>query len=323
MIRKQREERIERERLSRLESEKRREDFLWKKRFRLPKIIVTYYDDKDEKRSDSPNVDKASKLPNLVNIPSSSVESNKGNKESDVESQGSKGDRLELPEPALFYPEGYSEETVLSPSDEQIEPVLANSEAEPEAEPVADSDSPENEADVLNVVTDDENKNAPTEQVMEDMNQNALEDILLEDKQENVSNDVSPHESVENGDDQALGNDNMKVDEQKLSRSERDEVSQKHPDEQLNADNKNGAENFEEKEKERNVEEKNIEEEKKEVQMNYLVPPSVQCLTSENGSDHGSIGDADDTGISLTLKSMLSLVICFYIVCFKELYSHI
>jgi len=300
VIRKKREERIERERLFRLESEKRREEVLRKKRFRLPKIIVTYYEDKVEKRPESQcsNVDNSNKLPSLVNIPN--ADNDEENEESDAESLGSKGDRLEVPEPQIYFPEGYFEDTMLTQEGEESEPVLHDNEVELEV--VAEPDSQENDGDVdkQTEVVEDKVENDLKEESGDETG-NVLEDELLEDKHENVlEEDVAPvNEPVETEKDQVLKNENTgtNIDEQEMLYSKQDEVLEKPLDEQDSADNNNGAENLEPKESERDVEEKanENEEETKEMQMNFLVPPQLCGLASENGSDNGSIIDADDT----------------------------
>lgn len=302
MIRKKREERIERERLFRLESEKRREEVLRKKRFRLPKIIVTYYEDKVKKRPESQcsNVDNSNKLPSLVNIPN--ADNDEENEESDAESLGSKGDRLEVPETQIYFPEGYFEDTMLTQEGEESEPVLHDNEVELEV--VAEPDSQENDGDVdkQTEVLEDKFENDLKEESGDETG-NVLEDELLEDKHENVlEEDVAPvNEPVETEKDQVLKNENTgtNIDEQEMLYSKQDEVLEKPLDEQDSADNNNGAENLEPKESERDVEEKanENEEETKEMQMNFLVPPQLCGLASENGSDNGSIIDADDTGI--------------------------
>ena len=316
IIRKKRQERIEREKQIRLESEKKREELLRKKRFRLPKIIVTYYEVKEEKRPESQcsNVDKKTKLPNLVNMPSGG--NNKGN-ESDGESEGNKGDRLELPELQRYTLEGDSEETVSTQHGDDSEPVLLDNKTELEAgsdsNPQEGDVSAETQADVLEdkfeeVLEDglgEQTQNVLQDERSENKNENVLEEGLgvrnengsrLEDKFENVLEVASlSDETIESGSEQWLKNENAKTDERDLLNSELDEIK---GDEQNKGDSKNTAENLEKKEHERKVKENGNEEEElnKEIQMNYLVPPSVSFMAGENGPN-GFISEADDTGM--------------------------
>lgn len=278
VIRQKREERLEHERVIRLERDKKREEFLAKKRFRLPKIIVTQYEDKLEtfearvqssKKRETPSV-----LPNLVSIPRGS-ENEKGRKESDADSQGS---RLELPDSQSYTQEGSFDD--ITQADEQYESLLLEHENKEEA------------------VTDGADSNSQETDVGVDM-----ENVALEDKsEENVlENDVSQSEvAIEPESDLMSENSvNTKIDEQNIKHTEQELDNRLHEqDNQFNAANENGTEEFEVKERERRVEEKENEtvKEKKEIQMNFLVPPSVTVMAGENGSDNGSIGDADETG---------------------------
>lgn len=320
IIRKKREERIKREKQIRLESEKKREELLRKKRFRLPKIIVTYYDVKEERRPESQcsNLDKKTKLLNLVNIPSG--EHNKGN-ESDGESQGSKNDRLELPEQERYCLEGDSIDTSSTQHGEGSEPVLLDNKTELEAGTDLNSHEGDVGAEMQNDVLEDkfeevleEESGDKTQNVLEDElsedkhenvlekglgagNENVSEDERLDDKNENGLEGVPLSETTESENGQWLKNENAKTVERDLLSSEQDETLEK-PDEQDNGDSKNTAENHEEKDIERKVKEKENEDEEvnREIQMNYLLPPSVPVMTGENGPN-GLISDADDTGI--------------------------
>ena len=320
IIKKKREERIEREKQIRLESEKKREELLRKKRFRLPKIIVTYYEVKEEKRleSECSNLDKKTKLPNLVNIPGG--ENNEGN-ETDGESQGSKNDRLELPEQERYYLEGDFEETISTQHGEGSEPVLLDNKTELEAGTDSNSQEGDVGAEMQNDVLEDK-----FEEVLKDESgdktQNILEDELSEDKHENVlekglgagNENVSEGERLDDKNENGLEgfplsdttqsenghwlkNENAKTDERDLLRSEQDQTLEKL-DEQDNGDSKNTTENLEEKEIERKVKEKGHEAEaaNREIQMNFLLPPSVPVMAGENGPN-GLISEADDTGI--------------------------
>lgn len=304
MIRKKREERMEREKMIRLEQEEKRQELLEKKWFRLPKIIVTqYFDAFDESRAQSAKKEASSVLPNLVNIPCGS-DSERGREDSDAESQGSKGDRLELPELERNIPEGYFED--IEQADEQQNESLSP-ENENQVEAVADvNDSNSQEIDLgantENVVLEDESGKV----LGDDISQS---EIAIEPESDPVSEEV-----------------NMKIDDQNVQQIER-KTSENSSHEQCNATNENGEGELEEKkseserrteekESERKVEEKESstkveeeetngiveekdcenEEEKNEIQMNFLAPPSVPVMAGENGSDHGSIGDADETG---------------------------
>lgn len=283
---------------------------LRKKRFRLPKIIVTYYDDKEEKRplSQCSSLGSKSRLPSLVNIPSG--ENNKDN-ESDSESQGRKGDRLALPEIERYCPEGYSEETLHG---EDSKTVLPGN----ETELAASTDSKESDADVnmQSVVpeelsednTGDEAQNVVGGEFLQDQHENVLkeelvtnesvlEDEHLENKNEDVLEDVCPHdETAESENDPSSNDKDSKTDVQDMLRLHQDKTLEK-VDEQYNVDNKNNIESLKEKESEGKGEEEENKnkEEHKEIQKHYLFPPSVQGMADENGSE-GSINEADDTG---------------------------
>ncbi|KAJ7392315.1 hypothetical protein OS493_011972 [Desmophyllum pertusum] len=262
----------EHERVIRLERDKKREEFLAKKRFRLPKIIVTQYEDKLEtfearvqssKKRETPSV-----LPNLVSIPRGS-ENEKGRKESDADSQGS---RLELPDSQSYTQEGSFDD--IAQADEQYESLLLEHENKEEA------------------VTDGADSNSQETDVGVDMEDKSEENVL--------ENDVSQSEvAIEPESDLMSENSvNTKIDEQNIKHTEQELDNRLHEqDNQFNAANENGTEEFEVKEREGRVEEKENEtvKEKKEIQMNFLVPPSVTVMAGENGSDNGSIGDADET----------------------------
>ena len=308
MIRKKREERIERERLLRLESEKMREEVLRKKRFRLPKIIVTYYE--VEKRPESQLSDE--RLPNLVNIPSGS-QYGKENEDCDVDSQGSKGDRLEIPD--RYYPDEYSEEAALTEGRKKSETVALENETE--RQHITNSNPQEmNVGDDMPKGVLVDKQETVSEEVLEDPYHDVVGSEHLEDTNENVveESDVQPSEPTEFDKDQVSENENTTIEEQNVLSLEQRNALEEPSVEQNNASNKNDTENVQEKQSERKVEEKESErkveakengnEEEQEIQMNYLVPP----VAGEYGSDNGSIGDADDTGIVFKLEGMNSLV---------------
>lgn len=320
MIRKKREERLQREKMIRLEQEKKRQEVLEKKRFRLPKIIVTQYFDNfetlDEPRAQSSNDEAPGVLPNLVNIPCGS-ESEKRRDESDSESQGSKGDRLELPDLESNTQEGgYLKD--LAQADEQYESLLPEHANQVDATSITDANDSNSQeidlgADVENVALED-----GSEKVLED--DVSQSEVVIEAERDPVS-----EEAIEPESDPVSEDVNTKIDELNIPKTEQEplEVHLSEQYEQYNAANENakgeleGNENeirtedkesegklkkkdseikVDEKESKIKVDEKEseIEERKKEIQVNYLSPPAV--MADENFSDHGSIGDADDTG---------------------------
>ncbi|XP_078359153.1 uncharacterized protein LOC144643701 [Oculina patagonica] len=308
VIRKKREERMEREKMIRLEQETKRQELLEKKRFRLPKIIVTqYFDAFDESRAQSAKRETPSVLPNLVNIPCGS-DSDRGREDSDAESQGSKGDRLELPELVRNIPEDYFED-IEQADEQQNESLLPENGDQVEAgTDVNDSNSHE-----IDLGVNSENVVLESEKVSGgDISQS---EVAIEPESVPVSEEV-----------------NMKIDDQNIQQIEQ-KTSENSSDEQCNAAGENGEGELEEKKSERRTEEKESErkvekkeselkvedkesntrveenetngkveeknseneEEKNEIQMSFLAPPSVPVMAGENGSDHGSIGDADET----------------------------
>lgn len=318
MIRQKREQRLQREKMIRLEQEKKRQEILEKKRFRLPKIIVTqyfdYFETLDEPRAQSSNNEAPSTLPNLVNIPCDS-ESEKTRGEGDTESQGSKSDRLELPDLKVDITKegGYFED--LAQVDEKNESLLLehkNQVDDPSVIGVNDSNSQEIDRGA-------------------DMGNAALED----GSEKILEGDVSPSEvAIEPESNPVSENENTKIDEFNNPRTEHENITgtekenipktEQEPldicsseqNERYNAANESGEGEIEGNESDRRIEEKESEEEiqkkeseikiddkeseieqgnaKKEMQINFLSPPAV--VADENFSDHGSIGDADDTG---------------------------
>ena len=302
VIRKKREERLERERNVRFEQEKKRQEMLEKKRFRLPKIIVTqYFDTFDETRAQSAKRETPSVLPNLVNIPCGS-DNEKGREDSDAESQGSKGDRLELPELESNIQEGCYVD--IAQADEQQNETL----------------SPEN-GNQVDVVTDGNDSNSQEIDLGADE-----ENDLSENKGEKVMGDDVTEVAIEPESNPASEEVEMKIDDQTIQQIEQKTLdnSSHEQHEQCSTANENGGGELEEKESDRRIEEQESEttveekestgkveekdgeneEEKKEIQMSFLAPPSVPVMAGELGSDHGSIGDADDTG-NLAINSVV------------------
>ena len=252
MIKKKREERIERERLLRIESEKRREEILRKKRFRLPKIIVTYYE--IQTRPQSRCSDAERRLPHLVNIPSGSQRS-KQNEDSDSDSQGSRGDRLEIPE-RLSPQELSLKEMMLLEGGEESETLFLENKTETQAV----NGYIAKEYDVIgadiNATLQDNEENDSEGKALERSNQNgSLEEEHLElnknetDAEEDLVH-VSPTEpstSVNNELTQKSEMVNNTMDEPSTLASEQRETLEKHLDEQSNAVIKKDSENFEDK----------------------------------------------------------------------------
>lgn len=302
MIRQRREERLQREKMIRREQQKKRQELLEKKRFRLPKIIVTQYFDitetLDEPRAQSSNNKTPGVSPNLVNIPSGS--------------QRSKGDRLQLPVLENITQEG-GYIAVLVQADEQFGSLLPQHENQVDATSITDANDSNSQeidhgADVENDALD-----YGSEKIVEaDMMQS---EAAMEPESDDVSEDVNTK----------IGElDVPRTEQESIQRAEKEHIAKTEQEpldmgsseqnEQWNTANENGEGGLEENESERRIEEKEseeefqkkeseikvhekeseIEQEKKEMQMNFLLPPAV--MADENFSDHGSIGDADDTG---------------------------
>ena len=290
-----------------LEQEKKRQEILEKKRFRLPKIIVTQYFDYieplDEPQTQSSNNEAPGALPNLVNIPCGS-ESEKRRDDGDTESQGSKGDKLEVPDLGNNTEDGGYVEN-LAQVDEQCESLLSQHENQADATSITDvNDSNSQEID----------------------HGTDVENVALEDGREKIlGGDVSQSEEATEPESDVVSKDvNIKMDELNIPRTEQEnipkteqeplDIGSSEQSDQYNAANENGEGEIEGKESEIRIEEKESEgkfqkkeseikvdeketeiaQEKKEIQMNFLSPPAV--VADEKFSDHGSIGDADDTG---------------------------
>jgi len=314
MIRQKREERLQREKMIRLEQEKKRQEILEKKRFRLPKIIVTQYFDifetRDEPRAQSSKNESPGVLPNLVNIPCGS-ESEKKREENDTESQGSKGDRLELPDLENITQEGgYVEE--LAQADEQYESLLPEHENQVDATSITDANDSNSQeidhgADVENVALEDGSEKTmevdvsqsevaaepESEPVLEDVNTKTDELDILRTEQENIPG--TEKENIPKTEQEPLDISSPEQNEQYNAANENGERKLEGNESERRIEEKESEEEFQKKESEIKVDEKKseIEQEKKEIQINFLSPPAV--MADENFSDHGSIGDADDT----------------------------
>ena len=338
MIKKKREERIERERLLRIESEKRREEILRKKRFRLPKIIVTYYEVQTRPQSQCSDVER--RLPHLVNIPGGS-QRGKQNEDSDSDSQGSRGDRLEIPE-RLSPQELSLKEMMLLEGGEESETLFLKNGTETQS--LNGYISKENDvvgADI-NVTMQDNEGNDLEGKALEGSNQNgSLEEEHLElDKNETVAEEdlvhvapTEPTKSVNNELTQKSQMVNNTMDEPSTLASEQRETLEKNLDDQSNADITKDSENFEgtgmeekvdgkenkerlrKEESEKNLEEKENEGKVEEKQSKLKVDQEkertneekekqmnylVPPVAGEYGSDNASIGDADYTGIMIS-----------------------
>ena len=338
MIKKKREERIERERLLRFESEKRREEILRKKRFRLPKIIVTYYE--VQTRPQSRCSDAERRLPHLVNIPGGS-QRGKQNEDSDSDSQGSRGDRLEIPE-RLSPQELSLKEMMLLEGGEESETLFLKNETETQALNGYISKEYDVVGADINVTLQDNEGNDLEGKALKGSNQNgSLEEEHLElDKNEFVAEEdlvhVAPTEPTKTVNNELKRKSQMvnnTMDEPSTLASEQSETLQKHLDEQSNADITKDSENFEgkgledkvdekenkermrEKEREENVEEKENEGKVEEKESKLKAEQEkertndekekqmnylVPPVAGEYGSDTNSIGDADYTGIMIS-----------------------
>jgi len=318
MIRQKREQRLQREKMIRLEQEKKRQEILEKKRFRLPKIIVTqyfdYFETLDEPRAQSSNNEVPSTLPNLVNIPCDS-ESEKTRGEGDTESQGSKGDRLELPDLKVDITKegGYFED--LAQVDEKNESLLLehkNQVDAPSITDVNDSNSQEIDrgADVGNASLEDgsekilEGDVSPSEVVIEPESNPVSENVNTKidelnnprTERENITAGTEK-ESIPKTEQELLDICSSEQNERYIAANENCEGEIEGNDSDRRIEEKESEEEIQKKESEIKVDDKESEIEqgnaKKEMQMNFLSPPAV--VADENVSDHGSIGDADDT----------------------------
>lgn len=337
IIKKKREERREREKIIRLEQAKKREEVLSKQRFKLPKIVVSQYEEPETlqfSRPQSLTNERQSVLPSLVNIPSGlQNQIDKGNDESEVESHGSKGDSLALPELESSCQErNYFENT--QQGEEQVDRILP--ELEQKVPTKADTDvtdsisiySMKTLLDNNNVVRLDLQIELESDVVSESVDAKVDEQIVLNRKKETVDTERSHQQQEENINSVDVSSTEALLEieqvhktvgtEQVYETLETEQVNEtietvqvkdtveldsiasaetkKQPQEegiQSRVDKKELSEHGEDKER------------TKKIVMNYLVPPSVPLLAGENGSDNGAIGDADDTGnhvVELTLE---------------------
>lgn len=331
IIRKKREERIQREKVIRLESERRREEWLRKKRFRLPKIIVTYYEEDEEEEEKSTLSRRGSnlgeeriKLPKLASILSS--EKDKGDVV-DENSQECKGNRLEIPEVERYCPEDFCEVIKSAQHEGETEGVLYDSETKLEAGIGGDSqengvvDENQNTCTALECNNQEENDinlgdkllDVRDDEAVMDKHSNCLnEDFENETENVNVVGcglSEEEHENyveavVHSGEASESGDSNPKKNETTnsnkpgvLQTEEGDRDTLERPEEQYIADDESVTKSLEVNESKRGVQTEEITDRNKtnEYEINYLLPPSLKGLAAENGSDGSVINEADDT----------------------------
>ena len=310
IIRKKREERIERDKVIRLESEKRREEWLKKKRFRLPRIVVTYHEEEEEKsprsrRSSSLREDQI-KLPKLAN-----VETGEG-AESDLMdegSQGCEGDRLKIPEVERYCPDDFWDETQSNQYVEETEGILSDHETS--LEPESGSNSQENDVQdgMQNTALECDNKEEPETTTHEVGKENSLTDKtgngvnedfetknknVEEEGRENLSTTVDTSKSENR---LSWQDETTKTNESLMLQPEQGESLEKL-NEQYDTFARNVSENLVVKDSEQEGKSSEVHsgKKRKEIQMNYLLPPSAKVVADESGSDFSGISEADDTG---------------------------
>lgn len=339
VIKKKREERREREKIIRLEQAKKREEILSKQRFKLPKIVVSQYEEPETlqySRPQSLTNERQGVLPSLVNIPSGlQNQIDKGNDESEVESQGSKGDSLALPELESSCQErNYFENT--QQGEEQVDRILP--ELEQKVPTKADTDVTDSISqgiecsvetvegknvktllDNNNVVRLDLQIELESDVVSESVDAKVDEQIVLNRKKETVDTERSHQQQEENINSVDVSSTEALLEIEQVNKTVgTEQVYETLETEQVNEtietvqakdtvelDSIASAETKKQPQEEgiqSRVDKKELsehgedKERTKKIVMNYLVPPSVPLLAGENGSDNGAIGDADDTG---------------------------
>ncbi|KAK2572779.1 Contactin-associated protein-like 5 [Acropora cervicornis] len=307
-------ERIERDKVIRLESEKRREEWLKKKRFRLPRIVVTYHEEDDEKsprsrRSSNLREDQI-KLPKLAN-----VETGEGAESElmDEGSQGCEGDRLKIPEVERYCPDDFWDETQSNQYVEETDGVLSDHETS--LGPENGSDSQENDVQdgMQNTALECVNKEEPettTHEVgkensltdkpengvnknFETENENVVDRVLSEEGPENLS---TTFETSKSENSLSWQDETTKTNESRILQPEQGESLEKL-NEQYDTFARNVSENLVVREPEQEVKSNEVHsgKKRKEIQMNYLLPPSAKFVADENRSDFSGITEADDT----------------------------
>ena len=339
VIKKKREERREREKVIRLEQAKKREEILSKQRFKLPKIVVSQYEEPETlqySRPQSLTNERQSVLPSLVNIPSGlQNQIDKENDESEVESQGSKGDSLALPELESSCQErNYFENT--QQGEEQVGRILP--ELEQKVPTKADTDVTDSISqgiecsvetvegknvktllDINNVVRLDLQIELESDVVSESVDAKVDEQIVLNRKNETVDTERSHEQQKENINSVDVSSTEALLEIEQVNNTVgTEQVYETLETEQVNEtietvqvkdtvelDSIASAETKEQPQEEgiqSRVDKKELsehgedKEQIKKIVMNYLAPPSVPLLAGENGSDNGAIADADDTG---------------------------
>lgn len=299
----------------RLESEKRREEWLKKKRFRLPRIVVTYHEEDEEKsprsrRSSNLREDQI-KLPKLMNAEAGEEDESEL---VDEGSQGCEGDRLKIPQVERYCPDDFWDETQSNQYAEETEGVLSDNETS--LDPGNGSNSQENDVkdDIQNTALECANKEEPeikthevgkensltdkpgngVNQNFETENENVVDHALSEEGRENLSTTVGTNKA-ENS--LSWQDEATKTKESPMLQSDQSESLEKL-NEQLDTCTKNVSENLVVKESEQEIKSEEVHggEKMKEIQMNYLLPPSAKVVADENGSDFSGISEADDTG---------------------------
>lgn len=330
VIKKKREERREREKVIRLEQAKKREEILSKQRFKLPKIVVSQYEEPETlqySRPQSLTNERQSVLPSLVNIPSGlQNQIDKENDESEVESQGSKGDSLALPELESSCQErNYFENT--QQGEEQVDRILP--ELEQKVPTKADTDVTDSISqgiecsvetvegknvktllDNNNVVRLDLQIELESDVVSESADAKVDEQIVLNRKKETVDTERSHLQQEENINSVDVSSTEALLEIEQVHKTVRTEqvyetIETVQGKDTVELDSIASAETKEQPQEEgiqSRVDKKELsehgedKERTKKIVMNYLVPPSVPLLAGENGSDNGAIADADDTG---------------------------
>ncbi|XP_022791959.1 uncharacterized protein LOC111331165 isoform X2 [Stylophora pistillata] len=316
IIKRKREERIEHEKLIRLEQAKRREEKLSKQRFKLPKIVVSQYEEPETSpcsRPQSLTNERQSVLPSLVDIPSGLQNRiDKGNDESEVEPQVSKGDSLEVPELESSSQERYYFENVPR-AEEQVDTMLPELEQQVPTKvdsiPTKDVTDSIQQAIKCNVETV-EGKNAKTllednngaqlnvkielesDVVSESVDTKVVEQSALNTEKETADTDKSHEQQKENINSVNISNTEELVETKQANETvELDSIASLEAKEQPQEEESQGRVN-----KKELSEHGEDTEQANELQMNFLAPPSIPLLAGENdGSDNTSISDADDT----------------------------
>ena len=257
---------------------------LEKKRSKLPKIIVTQYEE-DIKQEQNQTV-----LPSLGNIPRASGQNNDT---TDFECRrGSGGTKLEVPQTKRVLQNEYDN------VDEEIgseQNASHSSEQSGEVGNARASEGNDLAVELESVVLEDnetyklvETVVAQSVSISEPLTADLVSKHLFEAsiKTLEVESQLGKRSNAFKNE---LEEDSINSSEQsgRLELDERDTIREKEIYEDPYRSEKNMNGSFYESEKGREL---------KEKPMNYLLPPSVSSLVGERFLDNGSIGDADDTG---------------------------